>query len=109
MIFNPGPGTVIDTGLVEKQGDKLFDFYLISNYVTNGTAKPVLYSVVYNTSTLSKNDFETSTYHLCYNYYNVIGPIKVPMVCKYAHKICTYALENKIEPNTGLASYLHFL
>ena len=57
QIFNPCPGTVVDTGLVEQQGDKIFDFYLISNYVTQGTAKPVLYSVVYNTSSLNKNDF----------------------------------------------------
>jgi hypothetical protein len=73
------------------------------------TAQPVLYRVAYNTSTLNKNDFETSTYHLCYNYFNFMGPIKVPMVCMYAHKICTYAQENKVEPSAGLASYLHFL
>jgi hypothetical protein len=91
------------------QGDKIFDFFLISHYVTTGTAKPVLYRVEYNTSTLNKNDFETSTYHLCYNYFNVIGPIKVPMVCMYAHKICTYSLENYINPNAALSSYLHFL
>ena len=89
--LNPGPGTVVDTDIVEYQGDFLYDFYLISHVVTVGTVKPVLYRVAYNTSTLSKNDFETGTYHLCHGYYNYAGAIKVPMVCMYARKICTYA------------------
>jgi hypothetical protein len=82
---------------------------MIPHKVTVGTAKPVLFKCVYNTTEISKDQFETSTYHLCYNYFNYVGPIKVPMVCMYAHKICTYALENKCVPSTGLSSYLHFL
>jgi len=107
--LNPGSGTIVDTALVERQGDNIYDFFLIPHKATVATAQPVLFKVVYNTSHLSKDQFETSTYHLCYNYFNFCGPIKVPMVCMYAHKICTYAQENKVKPNNGLASYLHFL
>lgn len=107
--LNPGPGTVVDTSLVENQGDKIYDFYLIPHKATVATAQPVLFRVAYNTSSISKDQFETSTYHLCYNYFNFAGPIKVPMVCMYAHKIATYAQENKLMPNEGLAPYLHFL
>ena len=107
--LNPGPGTVVDTALVENQGDNTYDFYLIPHKATVATAQPVLYKAAYNTSKLTKEVFETSTYHLCYNYFNFAGPIKVPMVCMYAHKICAYAQENKLMPNDNLASFLHFL
>ncbi len=108
-FLNPGNGTVVDTAIVEVQGDQIYDFYMISHKVTVGTAKPVLFKCVYNTTGMNKEQFETSTYHLCYNYFNYVGPIKVPMVCMYAHKICSYAQENKCIPSTGLSSYLHFL
>ena len=39
--LNPGPGTVLDEGLVENQGDKIFDFYLIPHKATVSTALPV--------------------------------------------------------------------
>ena len=107
--LNPGPGTVVDTSLVELQGDKIFDFYLIPHKASVATAQPVLFKVAYNTSQLSKDQIETSTYHLCYNYFNFAGPVKVPMVCMYAHKIATYSQENKIMPNEGLCDHLHFL
>jgi hypothetical protein len=94
--LNPGPGTLVDTALVENQGDTKFDFYLIPHKATVATAQPILYRAVYNTTSMNKDNFETTTYHLCYNYFNFNGGIKVPMVCMYAHKICTYAQENNI-------------
>ena len=36
--INPGPGTALDVGLVESQGDKFFDFYLIPHKATVATA-----------------------------------------------------------------------
>ena len=107
--MNPGPGTIVDTSLVENQGDRIYDFYLIPHKASVATAQPVLFKVAYSTSPLTKDQFETSTYHLCYNYFNFAGPVKVPMVCMYAHKIATYAQENKLTPNEGLCDYLHFL
>jgi hypothetical protein len=102
----PGNGTVIDSALVEVQGDTIFEFYMFPNAFP---PHPVLYKSVYNTTGMTKDHFETSTYHLCYNYFNYVGPIKTPMVCMYAHKICTYARENRCKPRLDLSSYLHFL
>ena len=49
-VLNPGPGTVLDVGLVENQGDKTFDFFLVPHKATVATAQPVHYNVVYNTT-----------------------------------------------------------
>lgn len=53
-LVNPGSGTVVDTALVERQGDRIYDFFLIPHKATVATAQPVLFKVVYNTSDLNK-------------------------------------------------------
>jgi len=73
------------------------------------TALPVHFKVVHNTTGLQKNDLEYLTYHLCYNYYNFAGSIKVPSACMYAQKISNYVHEVGVEPNNNLALNLHFL
>lgn len=108
-VLNPGPGTIVDNALVEEQGDINYDFYLIPHKATVATAQPVLYKSVYNTTGINKDLFETTTYHLCYSYFNFAGPVKAPMVCMYARKIANYSLENHCMPSDGLASFLHFL
>lgn len=82
---------------------------MVPHRATVATAQPVHYNVVYNTSRLDKNQIETTTYHLTYNYFNFQGSIKVPSACMYAHKIAFYAHENNVNPNQKLSSYLHFL
>ena len=37
-LLNPGPGTILDISLVENQGDRLFDFFLIPHKATVATA-----------------------------------------------------------------------
>ncbi|MFM7857424.1 MAG: Piwi domain-containing protein, partial [Flammeovirgaceae bacterium] len=68
--INPGSGTLVDEALVEIVGDRLYDFFLIPHSATVATAQPVFFRVAYNTSAMTKKDFEHTTYHLCYNYYN---------------------------------------
>ena len=92
--INPGPGTVVDTALVENQGDQMFDFFMIPHNATVATAQPVHFQLAYNSSGLDKEDIEISTYHLCYDYFNFSGSIKVPSACMYAHKIVNYANDN---------------
>jgi hypothetical protein len=82
---------------------------MIPHKATVATAQPVHYKVLFNSSTLTKEQFETTTYHLCYNYVNFAGPIKVPSTCMYANKIATYATDNKIVPNENLSRTLHYL
>ncbi len=55
--LNPGSGTVIDSAVVEVQGDTLYDFYMIPHKVTVATAQPVLYQTVYNTTGMTKDQF----------------------------------------------------
>jgi aubergine len=106
---NPGPGTIVDTGLVEHQGENKFDFFLIPHKATIATARPVHYDVVYNTTGVKKKDIELLTYHLCYTYVNFCGSIKVPAATMYAHKIANYAHENKVTPSDKLELKLHYL
>ena len=106
---NPAPGTVVDRGLVEYQDAKGgFDFYMIAHRATIATALPVHYYVVKNTTTLTKEQIEQFTYHLCYNYFNFMGSIKVPAAVMYAHKIANYAQDIAI-PSDGLALNLHYI
>lgn len=37
-VLNPGPGTVVDTALIELQGDNIFDFFMIPHNATVATA-----------------------------------------------------------------------
>jgi hypothetical protein len=96
---NPPCGTVIDTALVESQGEKIFDFLMIPHVVTQASALPVHFKVVLNNSKMAKEDIIKLTYHLCYAYYNFGGPIKVPSACMYAQKVAQYFYEIRVIPN----------
>ena len=116
-VCNPGPGTIVDQGIVENDGQSLFDFFMIANNnPRTATAQPVHYSVVVNTMLLTKGEIEEITYHQCYNYYGFGGPIKVPACVKYAQMIATYTHDNDFsrkdateQPNEKLCNRLHFL
>ena len=108
-FINAGAGTVIDSQLVKTQGENEYDFYMVPHSATVATAMPVQFSVKYNDSAFDKEAFETLTYHLCYNYFNFGGGIKVPNVVKYAEKAANYASDIKGKPNGGMAGNLHYL
>jgi len=60
---NPGPGTVVDVAIVESNGQNLFDFFMIANdNPRTATAQPVHYSVVANTTGMTKTEVEEVTY-----------------------------------------------
>jgi len=106
---NPAPGTVVDQGLVENAGSSnSFDFYMIAHRATIATALPVHYNVVANKTTMTKEQVEQFTYHLCYNFFNFMGSIKVPAAVMYAHKVANYAHDIAM-PSDGLADKLHYL
>ncbi len=66
---------------------------MIAHKGTIGTAAPVHYYVVSNKTKLSRDQIETFTYHLCYNYFNWGGSIKVPAAVMYAKKLANYTYE----------------
>mmetsp|Transcript_12168 Transcript_12168/g.18807 ORF Transcript_12168/g.18807 Transcript_12168/m.18807 type:complete len:126 (+) Transcript_12168:2317-2694(+) len=113
--FNPGPGTCVDSTIVQKDGPRLFEFAMVSNNNPfTATALPVLYKVAYNSSDLTKKEIEEFTHHQCYGYYGFGGPIKTPAAVKYAEKLAQYMTENemakkKLASSDQLANKLHFL
>lgn len=82
---------------------------MVAHRATIATALPVHYFVVKNTTTMNQNDVETFTYHLCYNYFNFMGSIKVPAAVMYAHKVANYANDLKQLPSEALSANLHYL
>ncbi len=83
-IVNPPCGTVIDSVVTRPQW---FDYYLISQNVTQGTVNPTHYNVVYDTIGLKPDHYQKLSYKLTHLYYNWPGTIRVPAVCQYAHKL----------------------
>ena len=63
---------------------------MIAHKATIATALPVHYFVASNDTKMNKELIETFTYHLCYNFFNFMGTIKVPAAVMYAHKIANY-------------------
>ena len=108
-MINPASGTCLDKGLVEFQDTNQYDFFLIAHNATVATALPVHYKVVANSTGLNQDRIETFTYHLCHQYFNFAGPIKVPAATMYAGKVANYATENRVTPSQALSLNLHFL
>lgn len=52
-LTNPPCGTVIDSVVTRKEW---FDFYLISQHVTQGTVNPTHYNVIHDTISLKVNN-----------------------------------------------------
>jgi len=101
-VINPGPGTMVDTGIVESDGgnlkdiNKTMDFFMVSNdNPKTATALPVHYHIVHNTTGMNKRDIQEFIYHQCYSYFGFGGPIKVPAAVKYAEKLANYAFNTK--------------
>lgn len=62
-VINPAPGTLVDTGIVQDDGNTTFDFYMIANdNPKTATALPVHYSVAMNTTGMTKREIEEVTY-----------------------------------------------
>jgi hypothetical protein len=82
---------------------------MVAHRATIATALPVHYFVVKNTTAMSPQEVETFTYHLCYNYFNFMGSIKVPGAVMYANKVANYANDIGVLPSEALATNLHYL
>ncbi|TRY80402.1 hypothetical protein TCAL_07749 [Tigriopus californicus] len=81
---NPPPGTVLDHTVTRRQQ---FNFYLVSQKVTQGTVSPTHYTVLLDELELGPDRVQRLTYMLTYLYYNFTGPVRVPAPCLYAHKV----------------------
>ena len=106
---NPPSGTIVDDVVTLPER---YDFFLISQSVTQGTVNPTSYNVikvskhchsflpveplltccVQDTSGLSPEHLQKLTYKLAYLYYNWPGTVRVPAPCQYAHKVRSSSL-----------------
>ncbi|CAB3369856.1 Hypothetical predicted protein [Cloeon dipterum] len=85
-LDNPPPGTVVDHTISQKY---LYDFYLVSQNVRQGTASPSHYIVLYDNSDIKPDHIQRFSYKLCHLYYNWPGTVRVPAPCQYAAKLAT--------------------
>jgi len=83
-LTNPPCGSVIDSVVTRAEW---FDFYLISQCVTQGTVNPTHYNVIHDTIGLKPDHYQKLSFKLCHMYYNWPGTIRVPATCQYAHKL----------------------
>lgn len=64
-----------------------FDFYMVSQTYVIGTAKPTLYSVLYSTLSMPRQELITLCYRLCGVYMTFPGLVSMPAPLKYACKL----------------------
>lgn len=104
---NVPAGTVVDDVITMPER---YDFYLVSQHVTQGTATPTNYNVIYDNCGLSPDRLQMLTHKLCHLYYNWTGTVRVPAVCQYAHKLSLLVGQYfHDQPNAVLAQKLYFL
>ena len=80
-LKNPPSGTVIDTDIIN---DDFYDFYIQPQYVNMGSATPVHYHCLFDSTNMPLEIMESITYKLTYYYWNWSGPIREPAALKYA-------------------------
>ncbi|XP_030846820.1 seawi isoform X1 [Strongylocentrotus purpuratus] len=106
-LSNPPPGTVIDDVVTKPH---LYDYFIISQSVRQGSVSPTSYNVVYDTTGLKPDHMQRLTYKLTHLYFNWPGTVRVPAPCMYAHKLAFLIGQSVHEvPNNRLADTLFYL
>lgn len=107
VLGNPSPGTIVDYQITHKY---MYDFYLIPQYVREGTTTPSHYIVLEDENEFSPDILQRLTYKLCFLYYNWPGAVRVPAPCQYAHKLADLVgVSIKRQVAEKLANNLYFL
>lgn len=104
---NPPPGSILDHTITRKY---LYDFYLVSQHVREGTTMPSHYIILEDENNFEPDILQQLTYKLCFLYYNWPGSVRVPACCQYAHKLAyLVGLHIKRPVAEKLANKLYFL
>jgi len=69
------PGTVIDTAVVHSNWN---EFYLNAHHAIKGTCRTPRYTILWNESEWSMDDFQIVTNNLCYGHQIVYSPTSLP-------------------------------
>lgn len=106
-LENPRAGSILDH-TITKRG--MFDYYLVSQHVGQGTVSPTHYICLHNSANLKPDIVQKLSYKLCHLYYNWSGTIRVPAPCQYAHKLA-YLVGNCFQapPSEKLSTRLYYL
>lgn len=104
---NPPAGTVADSVITNPLR---YDFFLISQSVTQGTVSPTYYNVIEDTSGWTPDIIQRLSYKLCHTYYNTAATTRVPSPVHYAHKLA-FLVSQSIHriPHELLQNLLYFL
>jgi len=108
-LQNPKNGLIVHSS---GEGRDELDFFMVAQNVTQGTATPTRYQMIFNDSEIKDPSYYFKlTYFQTYNYFNWSGPVKVPSVCQYAHKLAYLVGETyrKKQTHDNLNLNLHFL
>jgi len=107
-LGNPQSGSIVDSGITHRGA---MEFFLVAQFVTQGTAVPVKYQCLVNTANLSMEFLQELTFKLCHLYFNWNGPIRVPHTCQLAHKYAFLRGESlsREDPTEALASLPFYL
>jgi len=104
---NPPSGTIVDDVVTLPER---YDFFLVSQSVTQGTVNPTSYNVIHDSSGLEPDKVQRLTYKLAHLYYNWPGTVRVPAPCQYAHKLAFLVGETLHNtPKGGLENFLYYL
>ncbi|XP_050084461.1 protein argonaute-3 [Anopheles aquasalis] len=106
-VSNPLPGTVMDHSVTRRF---LFDYFLVSQNVRQGTVTPSHYIVLRDDCKFRPDILQRLSYKLCYMYYNWPGTVRVPACCQYAHKLA-YLIGQSVKrmPDESLNDKLYYL
>ncbi|CAI5441474.1 unnamed protein product [Caenorhabditis angaria] len=104
---NPDPGTLVDSVVTRPER---MDFYMVPQFVNQGTVTPVSYNIIYDDTGLTPDKHHRMAFKLCHLYYNWQGTVRVPAPCQYAHKLAFLTAQSLHEDsNEVLRNKLYFL
>ena len=88
VFGNPQSGIIVDEDVVQKDR---YEFYLQSQLVSQGTANPILFQVMYYEKNennpnedLSQDNLEKLTFYLSFYYWTLEGAVRIPALLKMA-------------------------
>ena len=76
---NPAPGTVVDYHITRRTW---YDFFLVSQRVTQGTVTPVHFVVICDNANIPPDVLQKLSYKLTHMYFNWTGTVRVPAPCQ---------------------------
>ncbi|XP_025076463.1 piwi-like protein 1 [Pomacea canaliculata] len=106
-LENPPSGTVLDHTVTKRD---MYDFFLVSQHVRQGTVSPTHYIVLHDNIGLPPERNQALAYKMTHLYYNWPGTVRVPAPCLYAHKL-SYLVGQSLHkaPSEELCDRLFFL